>query len=217
MPEFEVRELVRYGALIRPGTPVTVDAPVGTSLYRAHASRFGATAFNPTRADDPLRGGRFDSDDGSYAYLYAGQDISTALAEVLIRDLPSGLSPPRILLRARLRGLLLSELRVEQALQLVSLRGADLGHVGQDAWLTKCSAEHYSETRRWSRAIRGWAPTTQGLVWRSFRDEDRFSYVLFADRIAAGTLRERSSMAADAGAGLLLVEQVLQRQNVVLG
>jgi hypothetical protein len=98
----------------------------------------------------------------------------------------------------------------------VSLRGADLGHVGQDAWLTKCSAEHDAVTRRWAAAIRRWVPEAQGLVWRSFRDEDRYAYLLFGDRVGADTLVARSSLVADAGPGLLLVQQVLQRHNVVL-
>jgi len=199
-----------------PGRPVIATVPAGSALYRVHSSRFGSTAFNPTKADDPRKGGRFDSDDGSYAYLYAGEDFDTAIAEVLIRDMPSGPSPPRLIPRARILGLVLSELGVTHPLSLVSLHGADLGQVGQDAWLTKCSSEHYAETRRWVAAIRTWVRDAQGLVWRSFRDEDRFSYVVFADRIAAGTLVERSSIAADRGTGRLLVERVLQRHNVVL-
>jgi len=103
---------------------------------------------------------------------------------------------------------------------LVSLRRADLGHVGQDAWLTKCSAEHYAEhyaeTRAWAREIRRWLPGAHGMIWRSFRDEDRFAYVLFGDRVASGSLVELSSIAADTGAGLLLVQKVLQRHNVVV-
>jgi len=199
-----------------PGTPVIATLPVGASLYRAHSSAFASTAFNPTKADNPLKGGRFDSDDGSYAYLYAGQDFPTAIAEVMIRDLPSGPSPPRSMPRVKVRGLLLSELRVAQSLHLVSLRGADLGHVGQDAWLTKCSAEHYAETRAWAREIRRWLPGAHGMIWRSFRDEDRFAYVLFGDRVASGSLVELSSIAADTSAGLLIVQKVLQRHNVVL-
>jgi len=199
-----------------PGKPVIDTLPVGTSLYRVHSSVFGSTVFNPTKAGDPLKGGRFDSNDGSYAYLYAGQDFPTAIAEVFIRDLPSGPVPPRLIPRAKLLDRMLSELRVDKPLSLVSLRGADLGHVGQDPWLTKCSALHYSETRAWAKAIRGWMPGAQGMVWRSFRDEDRFAYVLFADRVGAGTLVDVSSITADTGAGLLIVQQVLQRHNVVL-
>lgn len=199
-----------------PGTPVIVTLSPGTALYRVHSSFFGSTSFNPTKADDPLKGGRFDSNDGSYAYLYAGQDFNTAIAEVLIRDMPTGPFPPRIFQRARILGLVLSELGVEQPLSLVSLHGADLGQVGQDAWLTKCGSEKYPETRRWVAAIRSWLPEAQGMVWRSFRDEDRFSYVLFADRIAPDTLVERSSIPADSGSGRLLLEEVLQRHNVAL-
>lgn len=111
---------------------------------------------------------------------------------------------------------MISELRIDKPLSLVSLHGADLGQVGQDPWLTKCSASEYSETRKWAKAIRSWVPAAQGLVWRSYRDEDRFAYVLFADRISAGALVEVSSIPADTGAGLLLVQQVLQRHNAVL-
>ncbi len=199
-----------------PGNPVIDTLSVGTLLYRVHSDVFGATAFNPTKADDPLKGGRFDSSDGSYAYLFAGQDFPTAIAETLVRDLPIGPTPPRIIPRVQLHRRMLSELRVDEPLALVSLHGADLGQVGQDPWLTKCSSSEYRETRTWAKAIRGWVPAAQGLVWRSYRDEDRFAYVLFADRIVTGALVEVSSIPADTGSGLLLVQQVLQRHNVVL-
>src|SRR4029079_5593936 len=104
-----------------PGKPVIAELRAGTLLHRVHSDAFGSTEFNPTKADDPLRGGRFDSNDGSYAYLYAGQDLPTAIAEMLVRDLPIGPVPPRIIPRVQLRHRMLSELRVDEPLFLVSL------------------------------------------------------------------------------------------------
>ena len=45
----------------------------GTVWWRMHSDAFDPTTFNPTSATNPFRGGRFDSSDGSYSYLYAGE------------------------------------------------------------------------------------------------------------------------------------------------
>lgn len=59
-------------------------------------------------------------------------------------------------------------------------------------------------------------PGAQGFVWRANRDEDRFAYVLFGDRVPPGTVTGTVKMSADAGAGLVLVRAVLQKHNVTL-
>ena len=199
-----------------PGKPVIVTVPADTSLFRIHSKAFKATAFNPTISNHPLKGGRFDSNDGRYAYLYAGEDMETAIAEMLVRDIPSGPTPPRIIPLASVKDRMLSEVRVRREILVVSLHGANLGQLGQDAWLTKCAASEYEITRKWANAIRDWAPTAQGMVWRSCRDEDRFAYVLFEDRIAATDVTEVSSIPADTGLGLGSVRRALQRHNVAI-
>lgn len=201
----------------KPGTPVLRKLASGTRLFRMHSDEFDSLTFNPTVASHPLRGGRFDSDDGAYSYLYAGEDFETVIAEALVRDLPSGPIPPRLIPRVQLARKVLSELVLGQSLQVVSLIGADLGHVGQDAWLTKCAASDYALTRRWAAAIRAWAPKAAGFVWRSYRDEERDAYVLFGDRVPRGALGHVSSIAADSGRGLLLVKRVLQAHNAGVG
>jgi hypothetical protein len=199
-----------------PGHPVRHQLAAGSVLYRMHSATFGPAEFNPTIANHPLKGGRFDSNDGRYAYLYAGDSWHVAIAETLVRDLPPGPSPPRIIQFSRVKERKLSEVRLERSLELVNLFGAHLGHVGQDPWLTKCGAAEYSLTREWANAIRRWVPTAHGFVWRSFRDEDRYAYVLFGDRVPAGALTGTVKMDADSGAGLLLVRAVLQQHNVTL-
>ena len=78
-----------------PGTPHIEVAAAGTVLYRLHSSHFAPTAFNPIKADNPFKGGRFDSHEGTYAYLYAGSSYAIAIAETLARDVPPG--PPRMI------------------------------------------------------------------------------------------------------------------------
>lgn len=48
--------------------------------------------MNPTRQVTALAGGRFDSLDGDYRYLYVAGDIEGAMAERIFRDLPFGRS-----------------------------------------------------------------------------------------------------------------------------
>lgn len=182
-----------------------------------HSGDFAPTAFNPTPAPTADRGGRFDSLDGDYGYLYAGEDHYVAVAEALLRDVPFPEGGPRQLPFRVVRNRNLSWLETTRDLSLVSLRGADLGHVGQDVWLTKCEAAEYVQTRRWAAAIRRWVPDAAGFVWRSRRDEERLAYVFFDDRTPEGSfVAVGDPLPIDEGAGLVRVRKALLRHNVVL-
>lgn len=60
-----------------PGVAVLVELGKGQLLRRIHDTRFGPTEFNPTPRPPivPVVGGRFDSLDGGYAYLYAADRV----------------------------------------------------------------------------------------------------------------------------------------------
>jgi hypothetical protein len=199
-----------------PGTPIVERLPPSWPLYRVHSDHFLSTAFNPTPANNPYRGGRFDSVDGSYAYLYAGEDENVAIAETLLRELPSD-GPARFVPFAKLKGKLLSHLRTTVELTLTNLHGSGLRQVGQDdGWLTSCDASEYAMTRWWAKAIRSWAPDTSGFVWRSFRDDDRLAYILFDDRTPPGALLPHWQVKLDRGEGLVAVRRAFAQYNAVL-
>lgn len=194
-----------------------VAVPANTLLVRVHSVRFGPAEFNPNSCPTAEAGGRFDSLGGEYSYLYAGEDDDVAIAEALLRQVPFPSDGPRQLPRRVLENLVLSRLRTTRELQVVSLRGADLGQINQDVWLTKCEAADYVETRQWAAAIRTWAPDASGFVWRSRRDEDHLAYVLFGDRTPRECLAlEGDLLPIDGGPGLVLVRRSLLRQNVVV-
>ncbi len=186
-----------------PGRPVTTNVPPGTVLFRVHRDARRPYEFNPTvrrpaGPEDPVEGGRFDSDDGSYAYLYAAFTEEGAFAEKFARDLDYTMSGPRPLPRARFAGMVVSAVFVQRDLQVVETQAAAAQQLGQDDWLTMCDEGGYPLTRRWARAIRRWAPGSDGLEWRSKRDPDQRVLVLWGDL----------ARAAD-GCGLLACEDVL--------
>ncbi len=197
---------------------MVVALPVGTLLVRVHSSRYEQAEFNPGASATADSGGRFDSLDGDYSHLYAGEDHAVAIAESLLRHVPFPSDGPRQLPRRVLEGLVLSALRTTCELDVVSLRGAHLGQINQDVWLTKCEAADYVETRRWAVAIRRWVPDASGFVWRSRRDEDRLAYVLFGDRTPGDALSpDGDPLPIDRGPGLVGVRRSLLRHNVVVG
>ncbi|MDP9398230.1 MAG: RES family NAD+ phosphorylase [Actinomycetota bacterium] len=175
--------------------------------------------MNPTPAPSALRGGRFDSLDGSYAYLYVGEGPDAAIAETLCRDLPFAGSA-RIVPRRRIEGRMLTQLEVTRGLPVVSLHGPDLTQVGQDLWLTKSEPVDYDMTRAWAAAIRGWVPEAGGFVYRCRHDEDLQAWVLFtAPGVAVHpALAEvpEGSLPLDNGAGLVEVRRVLARHHATL-
>jgi len=97
-----------------PPTPLPAalitTIPADTSLWRIHSATRGAAELNPTARPRVRVGGRFDSLDGSYAYLYVGDIPAAAVAETLCRNLPVDQSP-RLIPRAKIAGRVLSELR----------------------------------------------------------------------------------------------------------
>lgn len=188
----------------------------GTRLFRVHHKKYPATSFNPNSPSSDLDGGRFDClQVGSPAFLYAGQDESCALAEALLRYVPP-LPATQVLLRVKLKSLRLSEIEVRQDLTLVSLRGADVRHVGPGVELTKCPADRYPSTRLWAAAIRRWVPGAGGFVWWSRYDEERLAYVLYDHVVRSSDLTMKSTIQLDAPEAVQKLRSLLAPYNVAL-
>lgn len=194
-------------------TPERTALARGSALWRLHSDRFTPTAFNPT-IPSALGGGRFDSIDGNYAYLYAAGDTVACVAETLLRDLSH---TPYRLPAKRLEGLRLSKLRVEEPLELVMLSGSGLTAIGQDAWLSSCGPSDYPITREWAAAIRRWDVGAAGLTWRARHDNDRYAYVFFSDRCDSAAFEVDASYRVDRpGRGFSLVRRAASGHRVVV-
>jgi hypothetical protein len=143
--------------------------------------------FNPTAVDRLFGGARFDATlDDKYPYYYAGLEEETALCEALLRDLHPDDHGTRLVTRAAVTERCISGLAVTADLPLVSLRtGADLGAIGQDAWLVTAPACEYAQTRGWAHWLRSQAEWAFGLAWPSLRNASGTAIILFGDRCAA--------------------------------
>jgi len=160
----------------------------GTELWRVTPAKYASTPFNPYPVDDPYEGGRFDATGKApFPFCYAGFTRQTAALEALVRSIPFRSSGDRVLLRAHVRGKVLTCLHVETDLPLVSLRtSTDLAAVCQDAWLVHAEAPEYPRTRRWGMWLRAHTgPADAGLIWPSKRDVGADAVLLYGDRCAA--------------------------------
>ena len=159
----------------------------GTCLWRVHASGRPASAFNPHPVDTLFGGARFDATaTHEYPFYYAGLDEETALAEALLRDVAPDDHGTRVLPRVAAQDRRISGLAVTSDLTLVSLiSGADLGAIGQDAWLVTAGGGEYAQTRGWAHWLRGQAEWACGFAWPSLRNMGGTAIILFGDRCAA--------------------------------
>lgn len=171
-------------------TPALVTIPSGTVLFRVHQTKFTADAFNPVASHRYYGGGRFDSTaDDSYGYLYAGEQVATAVAETLLRDLPVENWGARVLPRVRVRGRRISAIATTTEVTLVDMRSAvGLASVAQDPWLIWTDPRDYAQTRHWGHWIRSQVPTAQGYVWPSRREPPTRAFLLFDDRLPTGAI-----------------------------
>ncbi|MFZ2177301.1 MAG: RES family NAD+ phosphorylase [Rhodococcus sp. (in: high G+C Gram-positive bacteria)] len=165
--------------LLRPAHRTVLTA--GTVVWRVHSSHRAPHTPNPTAQPDELAGGRFDSLDGSYAYLYIADTPDGAIAETICRDLPLDPTIARIVPSSAVAGRTLTALTVTRSLTTAALHGPHLAAVGQDLWLTKCEARHYVTTRRWAHAIRAADPDLDGLAYRPRHNEDTLAWILTTD------------------------------------
>lgn len=173
-----------------PGTPLVQVVPAGSTLWRVHSDRFNGGALNPTpqpapAAGSPVTGGRFDSLDGSYAYLYASENERGAFAESFARDLDYTRSGARPLPYALVHGKNISSVNVLRDIDVVVAYGAGAQQLGQDTWLTTCDEDDYPLCRQWAAAVRLWAPAADGLVWKSRSDPAEEVFVLWGDPASA--------------------------------
>jgi hypothetical protein len=183
-------------------------------VWRVHSDSFEPAQFNPS-IPTRFSGGRFDSTDGSYAYLYAGSDTIAAVAETLLRDRPA--SGPFLVPRKRVQGKWLSRLRLVRELLVVVLHGAGLSAIRQTAELTSSGAGDYASCRAWALALRVDAPAACGFEWRPRHDNDRLAYVFFADRCSSSDFVSERSYGLIDGYGRGLLKRALARHGATLG
>ena len=165
--------------------PCLATVPAGTELWRCHSSRWGATTFKEKPAHTHFGASRFDgTTDDAYPYLYAAEEPTTALAEVLVRstEFSSEYGVRQIPWR-QAAGHTLTKVRTTEDLVLIRLLSEeDLAGVLQSSWLLEAEHHEYAQTRFWAQEMRRQVPQAQGLVWTSRRHRPRPAIVLFGDR-----------------------------------
>nr|WP_218889701.1 RES family NAD+ phosphorylase [Saccharopolyspora hordei] len=161
--------------------------PADTALFRLHERARHAAEFKPAHVSFGAPGGRFDgTPEDPFPTYYAGLHVTTALAEVLLRNISFGHDGQRLIRRAQIAGRRFSAVRTKRELTLVSLlTGPDLAAVAQDSWLVDAEGrDAYPHTRSWASWIRSQADWADGLIWPSKRDTGKPAVVLFGDRCA---------------------------------
>ncbi len=208
------------------GIPTKVVLPAGAVLARVHSTSFKPDAFNPNATDSHWGGGRFDGTPlDPFPFLYAASTDPAAVAEVLLRDLPTNNTGARLLPAAATVDRRISWIEATVDLPVVSLRnGIDLAAIGQDTWLVHTEANDYGKTRRWASAIRQWAPDAVGIVWRSKREPNADVFVFFGDRCPAASLATKTTGTAlaatdnflDRGQGRQYLLSILEAYRVTM-
>lgn len=165
-----------------PGEGRSLAGPLGESL----GNGVQCDAPSPSSSGGPVPGGRFDSADGSYSYIYLARSAGGALAESFARHLDYTRAGPRPLPLAKVAGKKISSVVVKRDLRVVVAYGAGAEQLGQDMWLTTCDEDNYSLAREWAVAVRRWEPGADGLVWKSRRDPAEEVFVLWGDPSTAG-------------------------------
>ena len=140
--------------------------------FRIHRVALGALYFGQRRDASPPAN-RFDSPDGAFGVLYAGEDLACAFVETFAHSLesPQYVTEEELALRAY------SEIRSRRALRLVDLTGEGLARLRADANLT--TMDDYAVPQAWSQALHLHPASPDGLRYRARHDPNRISVALF--------------------------------------
>lgn len=205
-----------------PAPPEHLPAPViatltaGTSVWRIHSTARGATIPNPTAQPRPRAGGRFDSLDGAYAYLYIGDSPHAAVAETLCRNLPVDQSP-RLLLHSQIAGRSLTELVTTTDLHLADLTGTGSARINAGSWLTHCDPSGYLTTRQCASSILENNPHLVGLQYRPRHNDNQLAWMLATPTEVGHTaLAATWTVELDTAVGRALLTPILAEHNAAI-
>jgi hypothetical protein len=188
----------------------------GTVVWRIHRGARPADEPNPTAQPRPRRGGRFDSLDGSYSYLYLADSVEGAVAETLCRNLPVDRSP-RVIPHSGVRGKVLTSLEITSDIIVADLTGTGTAQINAGSWLTHSDPSRYLRTRRWAAAILAADPMLTGLMYRPRHDDNRLAWMLASTRGERLDLRPMpDGLALDGTPGHLVLAPVLAAHNAAL-
>ena len=174
--------------------PALETLAAGTRLWRIHRAVHQAaggrvaddgTVFNPGLGGPtrfaPLR----DADGSAVPTMYLGASRRGALFETVLHDQ----MPGSVVDSVRWREHVLTALRLEVDVEIVSLHGQGLRSLGlYAADVTHTYPSGYSRATRWAAWLHRHTEAA-GLSWSSHQDDDEGAYVLWGDRLPAGALR----------------------------
>jgi hypothetical protein len=165
----------------------------GTRLWRIHPAAHhlpsgriedDGTLFNPGLGDltrfAPLR----DASGSTVPTMYLGASRRGALFETFLHDQ----MPGSVVDSAKWRDRLLTALRLDVDIDVVSLHGQGLRSLGlYAADITHTYPAGYPLATRWATWLHEHT-SAAGLTWTSNQDDDERAYVLWGDRLPADAL-----------------------------
>jgi hypothetical protein len=157
---------------------------VGSSLWRHHNETFPA---NRLRAAHPHPTGRFDCPNpGGWASSYFALTTQGAFGETLLRDIATGTAT--MVPTSRLSNTAVSRVVATRDLALIDLRGAGMWPaLNNDIRLLGYPVDDtiYSDARDAADRLHDEHPDVDGLAWRSVRNPNATSVLLWDDTTEA--------------------------------
>lgn len=183
-----------------PAHPLVVRDYPERTVWRCHrfnpaTGRYKPSQFNAGGTGDARFSPIFDSAGNVIPTMYAATEARTAIAEVVLHDMPSPSSGHIFDATQAMdpsEGNMVSSVKLP-ALKLVPLTSFGLQAVGLTVpELIGGNSDRYPSTRAWARWIHENIPAVQGLYWMSRRDDENGCMVLFGDRIGSGVVETSS-------------------------
>lgn len=194
--------------------PLVIRRDPGT-LFRVHRASRGSATFNPGLGDPsrfaPLRDGA-----RMVPTMYAAETVDAALSESVFHDVPVR-GPGKRIIVARLSGMVLSPIAVDDPLDLVDLAGPGLTRLGlRRAELIDTGRGAYPDTVRWALALHDCPRAPAGITWMSRHDDRARATLIFGDRVKplAFSLRTPVPIPLWTGDGLDLVLDFADRAGI---
>lgn len=191
------------GPPTRRARPVLEPLTAGTRLWRVHRAvhrsasgrvEDDGTVFNPGLGEVTRFAPMRSADGSTVPTMYVGASRRGALFETFLHDQ----MPGSVVDSARWREHVLTALRLDVDLEVISLHGRGLRSLGLHAAdLTHTYPSGYPLATRWAAWLYEHT-TAAGLAWTSHQDDDERAYVLWGDRLAAGALVPESPEAGGA-------------------